>query len=914
METAAPVSATWTPEDDLLLKNAIEAGASLEALGKGAVRFSRRFTFKELRDRWYYLLYDPDVSAHSSVHMFELELSGFTPSSKSIKTENYKGHKDVPEKRKRNIRKQYYAMRKRLRSEFFSSPDFGFLNENIIPDCNGHGSNMREPHDGKFISDSLGLQKADLDILRNVFPETVRDYDSSALGGLNNACSAECRNTIGNDYPNRIFRNEFPPDPSLSREGERDPSVPDVKCYEISSAAKSNAPTTCKFRADNESGHLQVLPGKRLFGSFGKKQLYACDPGPDNPHSSCGFGGSQLLNSPKVEANSPLQATGCSSPQPIWKTMEDFSVPSMPVCMGNQDTAQVVATLLPDDDSGKGMRASVFDIVQSGPFLGLEHGSNNFMHAPVTSDGDFMDISDSLLNLSNEDEMPFSDVNEKEAVDKIVNDNVNLVVQSSTGAVQGEDRVKLEPEMFSGESSIILQNSPRAVQLEDTIKCEHDLVMVEELNERTPIDLHRVKMEAVPLSLLDGHNEVHNLEGNPPIAPQGDGSIPSSAVNVESRELDNGFSFCSLNTEDPDIPCNDDIFLLIHPSPVFASSTSPPFSGDAMSPPSNSKGKIVEQQMNSSNNEKDSSQFFKWHQTVKPSCSLDAHLPNPHLSSVSKSKLLDAARAGAPPANSSRSIIDSSVNKLCNATSNPSTNRLSGKEIMRDQLKDGNTGAPFLEMTQYAEAVTESAIITTFSDPEESGNDDGVPYPSDVEAVILGLDLDPPEEESCISKQAFRFPPEDTKTIVRLEQCARSCLQRTLTNQGAFAILYGRHLRQYIRKTEVVLGRSTDDLEVDIDLSKEGRANKISRRQAIIKMEVDGCFFLKNIGKGAISVNGKSVYTKQSLILRSGCLIEISRMSFAFEINQKYVRRHMDATARKITEKNKFDWSSDDIS
>lgn len=30
---------------------------------------------------------------------------------------------------------------------------------------------------------------------------------------------------------------------------------------------------------------------------------------------------------------------------------------------------------------------------------------------------------------------------------------------------------------------------------------------------------------------------------------------------------------------------------------------------------------------------------------------------------------------------------------------------------------------------------------------------------------------------------------------------------------------------------QVLLGRSTDDIDVDIDLGKEGRANKISRRQ-----------------------------------------------------------------------------------
>jgi hypothetical protein len=31
--------------------------------------------------------------------------------------------------------------------------------------------------------------------------------------------------------------------------------------------------------------------------------------------------------------------------------------------------------------------------------------------------------------------------------------------------------------------------------------------------------------------------------------------------------------------------------------------------------------------------------------------------------------------------------------------------------------------------------------------------------------------------------------------------------------------------------SQVILGRETEDVKVDIDLGKEGRANKISRRQ-----------------------------------------------------------------------------------
>ncbi|RVW50373.1 hypothetical protein CK203_086399 [Vitis vinifera] len=86
----------------------------------------------------------------------------------------------------------------------------------------------------------------------------------------------------------------------------------------------------------------------------------------------------------------------------------------------------------------------------------------------------------------------------------------------------------------------------------------------------------------------------------------------------------------------------------------------------------------------------------------------------------------------------------------------------------------------------------------------------------------------------------------------------------------------------------VLLGRATEDVTVDIDLGREGCANKISRRQvsfsrstfqlvrhAIIKMERGGSFSLKNLGKRAILMNGKDVAPGESVSLTCGCLIEV---------------------------------------
>ncbi|RRT59918.1 hypothetical protein B296_00045430, partial [Ensete ventricosum] len=77
-------------------RSAAVAGASLESLAKGAVCFSRRFTLRELQERWYSLLYDSETSAEASARMieFEIEVSMSNP-SKGNRNCNLKGKYSV---------------------------------------------------------------------------------------------------------------------------------------------------------------------------------------------------------------------------------------------------------------------------------------------------------------------------------------------------------------------------------------------------------------------------------------------------------------------------------------------------------------------------------------------------------------------------------------------------------------------------------------------------------------------------------------------------------------------------------------------------------------------------------------------------------------------------------------------------
>ncbi|XP_021908302.1 uncharacterized protein LOC110822479 [Carica papaya] len=181
-------------------------------------------------------------------------------------------------------------------------------------------------------------------------------------------------------------------------------------------------------------------------------------------------------------------------------------------------------------------------------------------------------------------------------------------------------------------------------------------------------------------------------------------------------------------------------------------------------------------------------------------------------------------------------------------------------------------------------------------------------FPAELNVVIDQQSMLRPKLICSLKLPVSRYQNEDTKrTIIRLEQSARSSMQRAIASQGALAVLYGRHSKHYIKKSEVILGRATNDFDVDIDLGKEGRPNRISRRQAIIKMDDEGSFFLKNLSKILVCINGKDVSNGEITPLTNNCLIEIRGMGFVFEVDQKSVRRYLEKD--KQARNNNFEWS-----
>lgn len=104
------------------------------------------------------------------------------------------------------------------------------------------------------------------------------------------------------------------------------------------------------------------------------------------------------------------------------------------------------------------------------------------------------------------------------------------------------------------------------------------------------------------------------------------------------------------------------------------------------------------------------------------------------------------------------------------------------------------------------------------------------------------------------------------------------------------AVLRGRLVRYLMRSREITLGRSTKDSVVDVDLSLEGPAFKISRRQGLIKLHANGDFMIANTGKRPFYVDSKPVLAGGNCAkLNNNSVVEVSGLRFVFLVNSDLI-------------------------
>ncbi|XKL59884.1 hypothetical protein PGB90_000900 [Kerria lacca] len=139
-----------------------------------------------------------------------------------------------------------------------------------------------------------------------------------------------------------------------------------------------------------------------------------------------------------------------------------------------------------------------------------------------------------------------------------------------------------------------------------------------------------------------------------------------------------------------------------------------------------------------------------------------------------------------------------------------------------------------------------------------------------------------------ISKKDIRML-EDELSQIQLASASVPGANSIEFDNKTLAVLRGKCVRYLMRSKEISLGRKTQDNEVDVDLSLEGPAWKISRRQASIRVKNNGEFFIASEGKRPIYVDGNPVLTGNKRVLNNNSVLEIAGLRFIFLINYEFL-------------------------
>ncbi|MBW02918.1 Microspherule protein 1, partial [Eschrichtius robustus] len=111
--------------------------------------------------------------------------------------------------------------------------------------------------------------------------------------------------------------------------------------------------------------------------------------------------------------------------------------------------------------------------------------------------------------------------------------------------------------------------------------------------------------------------------------------------------------------------------------------------------------------------------------------------------------------------------------------------------------------------------------------------------------------------------------------------------------------LQGRRGRCLRRLRKITLGRATEESQIDVDLSLEGPAWKVSRKQGVIKLKNNGDFIASE-GRRPIYIDGRPALCGSKWRLSNSSVLEIASVRFVFLINRDLIAL-IPAEAAKIT-------------
>lgn len=198
--------------------------------------------------------------------------------------------------------------------------------------------------------------------------------------------------------------------------------------------------------------------------------------------------------------------------------------------------------------------------------------------------------------------------------------------------------------------------------------------------------------------------------------------------------------------------------------------------------------------------------------------------------------------------------------------------------------------------------------LPTFSEVEETVDKDIMNTLSehiatnfDGQSVASKLKEDPVHQELMINarrvKREIRKLENEIPKWQALVDSMRGTSQSDFDDSNSnLAVLRGRQMRYLMILRQITFGRCTKNSIVDVDLSLEGPANKISRRQGMIELQANGDFIIVNTGKRPFYVDAQPVLRDGNCtVIHNNSVVEIDGLRFVFLINLDLIAKMKQA-------------------
>lgn len=163
--------------------------------------------------------------------------------------------------------------------------------------------------------------------------------------------------------------------------------------------------------------------------------------------------------------------------------------------------------------------------------------------------------------------------------------------------------------------------------------------------------------------------------------------------------------------------------------------------------------------------------------------------------------------------------------------------------------------------------------LPSFSDFEDTINDNELVASHKDDNIDIELAL----ADRKNKKEIRTIENELTRWSVLMDSVTGISISPEFDNQ-TLAILRGRAVRYLMRSREISFGRNSKELMVDVNLSLEGAAHKVSRKQGTIKLRSNGDFFIVNEGKRPIYIDGTPVIQGSRTKLSNNNVIEVRNL------------------------------------